>query len=303
VDLPFLVLHTPDVRIGLLLCAAALLASPATAHESASARLDALSLAISLSPDDARALLQRADEHRRLGLLDEAHADLVAASAHGAEPADWALQSALLALSRGTPAVAADLLAPYATSTSAPLQDARAEAATGRAPLIACDARLAALDASPDTARALAAAETCAEPAPDRLQHGLARAEQRLGLVPQVRQARIRALIPRDSSEALSLADDFVRHAPGDPAALLLRGSVHESAGFPEPARADRIAALSLAESRLACKGSPLRRLAVAEALLSLGRGDEAREHVTLVLADVPGLAAARALLVSLEGR
>ena len=126
------------------------------------------------------------------------------------------------------------------------------------------------------------------------LARALGHAEEHLGFVGHVRRLRIQATA--DPVHALSLSDELVVRLPS-PDALLLRASLQPTNAARE---ADLAAAVDLARARLTRRATPLRRLALARALISAGQPTAGRRELAVVLAEAPDLDAARALAAQL---
>jgi len=263
---------------------------PVHAHEGAAARLDRLDAALHLNPDDADARLRRADERRRAGDLAGARADLELLGTGAVDRDSLAVAWAQVELDGGRAEAALERLADV--SGGASVHDLRADAldALGQG---ACRERLAALTASPTPDRAAAAFDACPAPSPD-LARALGHAEEHLGFVGHVRRLRIQATA--DPVHALSLSDELVVRLPS-PDALLLRASLQPTNAARE---ADLAAAVDLARARLTRRATPLRRLALARALISAGQPTAGRRELAVVLAEAPDLDAARALAAQL---
>lgn len=307
-DLPRRLLHSRGVRRanGPLLLLILLWATPTAAHEGAELRNSALDQQIALMPTDPSPWLRRAEERRRQGDLKGAAADLERAADLGARLRPLALEQALLALAQGDhqrallslTAVGLDI------DRDASLLEARAVARHALGQDGACADRLSALAVRPDTSRALAAEDFCIHRDPHSLRLALSTAERSLGLVPQLREALIRSSVATgDLDAARALATQLTEHEPNRVGGWLLAADVDEARGAPDEARVRRAAALNLAEERLRTRGTPLHRLAYAQALTASDRFEEAASQLEQVLLVAPGLTGAIELAHTLESR
>jgi len=307
-DLTQHLLHTRWVRHTplLLLLVSVLWSTPVGAHEGASARSSSLDQAIALTPTDPSPWLQRAEERRRMGDLHGAAEDLERAASLGAPSRPIALEQALLALAQNDHQKALFALATVGPTIDqdASLLEARAMARHALGHAGACMDRLSALAIRPDISRALAAEALCSGPNPEGLRAALSTAERHLGLVPQLHEALIRSTrAVGDLAAAHALATELTEHAPTRVGAWLLAADIDEDRGASEDARAKRANALRLARERLDARGTPLHRLAYAEALAASSQFDEAAVQLQAVFKAAPGLAGAHELARLLESK
>lgn len=233
-----------------------LLALPAGAHEGSDARIAHLEQELALRPDAHEVRLRLARELRRAGRLADAEGAL-----SDLEPTDAvATERAALLLAADRPR---DALATLVALDGLAALDLRSDAAAASGDLaLACRAASRALAQQAGTPRALRVAERCSAAG---LPHAepLATAERALGgFVPQIRAARIAA----DPDGALSLADDWVRRTPDDPAPRLVRATLLPSS----QRRSAFTGALALAAIRHARRPTDLTAAAVRDARAAL---------------------------------
>lgn len=294
------------MRSALLGLAILTLAASAGAHAGPNADLERLGRAIAERPSDAALRLERASVLRRLGRLGQAVRELQAVER--LEPTSRALyleraqlwrdrgdaKRALVDLDRYVGSGAPSVLA-LRTRAELLLVLRRPEEAWrdyDRAVALAPSPELVLARGQLDERRGNL--ERAARGYLDGLERAHGAVVIRLALI-RVERARGRL------DSALAHASALVASAGVRAEYLLLRAEIHDQAGRPEPARADRGAALAELDVLLRARSTALHHTARARALAALARRDEALQAARQALRLSPKYEPARALVRELS--
>ena len=219
-------------------------------------------------------------------------------------PEDQSVQAELLRAEAGVLLQATDVRARLdalvAIDALSPAERARAldlRAGLQAEPILAWNDLSQAVMLEPTPGRALAAAAQA--PHPSAAVGVLVHSRSVLGSSVSLDHTLARKWLDLDAPESALAVLDGATGASTE--GRLLRAHAHAQAGRPQEALDLRTDLLTDLDRRLSLRDSPLLHLARARCLLALDRSTEARSVLQRVVVSAPDLAAARALLDSLE--